>query len=88
MGCRQVLCGVMAGIFSCWNHPFDVARVEGQARAVAGETPMSMVEVLKYVHSEYGMRGLFQGIIPRMGFGINQTLFMVTGAKILRDRFG
>jgi hypothetical protein len=82
---QEVLCGVMAGIFSCWNHPFDVARVEGQARAVAGEAPMSMFAVLRHVHAEYGMRGLFQGILPRMGFGINQTLFMVTGAKLLRE---
>jgi len=46
---------------------------------------MSMFAVLRHVHAEYGMRGLFQGILPRMGFGINQTLFMITGAKLLRE---
>ena len=40
------------------------------------------------VHAEYGVRGLFQGIIPRALFSVNQTLFMITGAKILRDYFG
>ena len=85
---QEVLCGIMAGIFSCWNHPFDVARVEAQARAVLGEAPMGMLAVMRHVHAEYGLRGLFQGIIPRMCFGVNQTLWMVTGAKILRDHFG
>ena len=44
------------------NHPFDVARVEGQARAISGEAQLSMVAVLRHVHAEYGMRGLFQGV--------------------------
>jgi hypothetical protein len=32
-----------------------------------------------------GVRGLFRGIIPRIGLGIWQTLFMVTGAKLIKD---
>ena len=32
-----------------------------------------------------GMRGLFQGIVPRVLLGIWQTLFMVTGAKLVQD---
>ena len=31
------------------------------------------------------MGGLFRGIAPRIGLGIWQTLFMVTGAKIVKD---
>lgn len=31
------------------------------------------------------MRGLFQGIVPRVLLGIWQTLFMVTGAKLVQD---
>ena len=85
---QEVLAGALAGIFSCWNHPFDVARIEGQARAVVGESAISMTEVFRMVHAEYGVRGLFQGIIPRALFSVNQTLFMITGAKILRDYFG
>ena len=32
-----------------------------------------------------GVGGLFRGIVPRIGLGIWQTLFMVTGAKILKE---
>jgi len=85
---QSVLCGIMAGIFSCWNHPFEVARVEGQARVAKGESPAGMATVLSYVYRDYGLRGLFQGLIPRMCFGVNQTLFMVTGAKLLKERWG
>jgi|TARA_B110000114_G_scaffold110837_1_gene116416 hypothetical protein len=28
---------------------------------------------------------LFRGVAPRIGLGIWQTLFMVTGAKLIKD---
>jgi len=85
---EEALAGMFGGILSCWNHPFEVARIEMQARAVAGESSMGMLQVFRYVHAEYGMQGLFQGIIPRMGLNIWQTLFMVTGAKLIKERLG
>ncbi|KAL1528674.1 hypothetical protein AB1Y20_010010 [Prymnesium parvum] len=83
---QEALAGMCGGILSCWNHPFEVARIEMQARAAAGESSMSMIAVFRSVYSEYGMRGLFQGLIPRMGLNIWQTLFMVSGAKLIKDR--
>ena len=32
-----------------------------------------------------GVRGLFTGIFPRVLLGVWQTLFMVTGAKLVQD---
>lgn len=69
-----------AGTLACWNHPFEVARIEMQAAANAGEKSRSMMEVFRMVVKTDGVKGLFQGIIPRIGLGIWQTLFMVTGA--------
>ena len=71
-------------MLSCWNHPFEVARIEMQSRAIAGEASLSMWQVLRQVHHEHGVRGLFQGILPRMGLNINLTLFMVSGAHIVK----
>ena len=34
---------------------------------------------------EDGALGLFKGIVPRIGLGVWQTLFMVTGAKMVKD---
>lgn len=40
---------------------------------------------MKLVVAESGFTGLFVGLTPRVMLGIWQTLFMVTGAKIVRD---
>jgi hypothetical protein len=82
---QEVTSGMLGGMLACWNHPFEVARIEMQARAAAGESKKSMVKVLTDVHKEFGIQGLFQGVIPRIGLGIWQTLFMVTGANLVRD---
>merc|ERR1712153_99841 len=82
---QEVTSGMFGGFLACWNHPFEVARIEMQARAAAGETSKSMVKVLKDVHAEYGVRGLFQGLFPRVCLGVWQTLFMVTGANIVKE---
>jgi len=82
---QEVSSGMIGGFLACWNHPFEVARIEAQARAAAGEPSKSMVRVLRDVHGEYGMQGLFQGLFPRVCLGIWQTLFMVTGANIVKE---
>lgn len=76
----------MGGTLSCWNHPFEVARIERQAQAAAGQTPLGMVDVWRQVVKENGFRGLFQGVLPRLGLGVWQTLFMVPGATVVRER--
>ena len=47
-----------------------------------------MVGVFREVVQQYGVRGLFQGILPRMGLSIWQTLFMVSGATFIKDKLG
>lgn len=71
---------------ACWNHPFEVARIEMQARASAGETSMSMLGVFRMVVKDYGVAGLFKGLLPRLLLGVWQTLFMVSGANIIKER--
>mmetsp|Transcript_14005 Transcript_14005/g.16961 ORF Transcript_14005/g.16961 Transcript_14005/m.16961 type:complete len:316 (+) Transcript_14005:85-1032(+) len=81
-------CGVIGGTLACWNHPFEVARIEMQSRADAGQSKLNMVQVFQLVTKEQGVGGLFKGIVPRVGLGIWQTLFMVTGVKIIKDALG
>ena len=76
--------GIIGGALACWNHPFEVARIEMQAAANAGEASRSMVQVFQTIVKNEGVGGLFKGIIPRVGLGIWQTLFMVTGAKLVK----
>jgi len=73
---------------SCWNHPFEVARIEAQARADQGQSKLNMLRIMQMVVKENGVKGLFQGIVPRWGLGVWQTLFMVTGPKLVKDALG
>ncbi|TMW56359.1 hypothetical protein Poli38472_006369 [Pythium oligandrum] len=77
--------GIIGGALACWNHPFEVARIQMQSAADRGEAKQNMVQVFRTVVKEQGVPGLFKGIIPRVGLGIWQTLFMVTGAKLVKQ---
>ena len=84
---QEVTAGIIGGTLSVWNQPFEVARIEAQARAGAGQTSIGMVQIFKMVVHEHGVAGLFKGVIPRIGLAVWQTLFMVTGANLIRERF-
>lgn len=81
----EALSGCVGGALSCWNQPFEVARIQMQAAAAAGEEKRSMVATWQLILKEQGVAGFYKGIIPRIGLGIWQTLFMVTGAKMLKQ---
>lgn len=82
---QEAASGIVGGALACWNHPFEVARIQMQSAADRGEPKQNMVQVFRTVVKEQGYGGLFKGIIPRLGLGIWQTLFMVTGAKLVRQ---
>lgn len=84
---EEVISGMIGGALSCWNQPFEVARIEMQASAdqSAQAVQRNMFQVLRGIHAEYGVAGLFKGVLPRMGLGMYQTLFMVTGAKMVKE---
>ncbi|CAN8062825.1 unnamed protein product [Agarophyton chilense] len=82
---EEGLCGVIGGTMSSWNHPFEVARIEMQARANAGQSSLGLGQVLRMVVKEQGPLGLFQGVIPRIGLNIWQTLFMVSLVHVIGD---
>ena len=44
-----------------------------------------MTKVMADIVRVDGVQGLFRGVVPRIGLGIWQTLFMVTGAKLIKD---
>uniref|UniRef100_A0A7S0NII4 Mitochondrial carrier family n=1 Tax=Micromonas pusilla TaxID=38833 RepID=A0A7S0NII4_MICPS len=82
---QEVGAGVIGGTMACWNHPFEVARIEAQTLGNMGKPVGGMVTVMRDIARVDGVGGLFRGIVPRVGLGIWQTLFMVTGAKLIKD---
>lgn len=82
---EEAASGCIGGALACWNQPFEVARIQMQAAASAGEEKRSMIQTFSLIVKESGPLGLFKGIIPRIGLGMWQTLFMVTGAKVIKQ---
>jgi len=82
---EEILAGVIGGTLACWNHPFEVARIEAQVLGNLGKPVPGMTKVMRDIIRVDGVQGLFRGVAPRIGLGIWQTLFMVTGAKLIKD---
>lgn len=51
---QEVSAGIIGGTLACWNHPFEVARIEAQARAATGQPKLGMLEIFRQVKGEYG----------------------------------
>ncbi|CAL8471599.1 g11141 [Coccomyxa elongata] len=82
---QEVGAGILGGTLACWNHPFEVARIEAQARGDQNQKDLNMVQIFRMIVKEQGPKGLFKGLVPRILLGIWQTLFMVTGAKLVQE---
>jgi len=82
---QEAVAGIIGGAMACWNHPVEVARIQMQSAADRGEPKQNIVQVFQTVLKQQGVRGLFKGIVPRILLGIWQTLFMVTGAKVVKQ---
>jgi hypothetical protein len=82
---EEAISGIIGGSLSTWNQPFEVLRIEAQASAAKGLPPRNIVQTAKYIVKEAGVLGLFQGIAPRMGLCIWQTLFMVSVPRLLKS---
>jgi len=83
---EEIGAGVLGGALSCWNHPFEVARIEMQASAASNSgKSVSMVQVFENVVKENGIKGLFQGVVPRIGLGVWQTLCLVVFSRMIKE---
>ncbi|EUD69090.1 hypothetical protein C922_00782 [Plasmodium inui San Antonio 1] len=79
---EELLCGVLGGALSVWNNPFDVIRVYMQNSANKN-IKLTFFQSFVNLYREGGILYLYKGVIPRCFLCIWQTLFMVTGVKIL-----
>ncbi|SBT82568.1 mitochondrial carrier protein, putative [Plasmodium ovale] len=83
---EEILCGVIGGSLSVWNNPFDVIRVYMQNSANKN-IKLTFSQSFCNLYKEGGILYLYKGVIPRCFLCIWQTLFMVTGIKILNKYF-
>ncbi|PYI09509.1 hypothetical protein BO78DRAFT_405023 [Aspergillus sclerotiicarbonarius CBS 121057] len=74
---ERVLASGLGGGLSAWNQPIEVVRVEMQSR-----------KYRQVYYERNGLRGLYRGIIPRIGLGIWQTVCMVAFGDMAKEAVG
>ena len=81
---EETMSGVVGGFLSTWNQPFEVMRIDAQARSAKGLPALGFVQTVKNIVTENGLLGLYQGVVPRAGICIWQTLCMVSIPYMLK----
>jgi len=79
-------CGLVGGGLSALNQPFEVLRVTQQTAKAEGN-PISMADASRKVYKNFGMRGFYLGVVPRICLCAYQSLFMITFADLVRVEY-
>ncbi|KAJ5088018.1 mitochondrial DNA replication protein [Penicillium angulare] len=76
---EKILASTIGGALSCWNQPFEVLRVEMQSMKNDPTRPASptIISTFKHIVVTSGIKGLFRGVVPRIGVAAWATICMV-----------
>jgi hypothetical protein len=93
----EIVAGCLGGAGSCWNTPFEVARIHSQthsfsdrsnsnqASMASTEENHTMLDTMNEIVKKQGVGGLFTGLGPRIVQSCYQTVFLVTIPRILES---
>lgn len=84
---ERLLSSVVGGGLACWNHPFEVIRVEMQSMVKSEGRPanLSIGSTARYIYESNGARGFYRGITPRIGLSVYLTSVMVFGGDEVKQ---
>lgn len=76
---EKILASALGGGLSAWNQPIEVIRVEMQSKTNDPSRPRNLTvgKAFRYIYAQNGIRGLYRGVVPRVGLGVWQTICMV-----------
>jgi len=76
---EKILASALGGGLSAWNQPIEVIRVEMQSKTADPNRPANLTvgKAFRYIYSQNGVKGLYRGVVPRIGLGVWQTICMV-----------
>ncbi|KAK2461655.1 hypothetical protein APHAL10511_006118 [Amanita phalloides] len=85
----KIFASSVGGALATWNQPIEVIRVEMQSMAKDTSNPnrpakLTILNTLKFIYKENGIKGLYRGVTPRIGLGIWQTVCMVSFADYVK----
>ncbi|KAK2624247.1 hypothetical protein QTJ16_006197 [Diplocarpon rosae] len=83
---EKILASALGGGLSAWNQPIEVIRVEMQSKTDDPNRPKKMTvgNTAKYIYSNNGLKGLYRGVVPRIGLSVWQTVCMVAMGDIAK----
>ena len=85
----EIIAGCLGGAFSCWNTPFEVARIHSQSKSfMSGSNKskaasVSLLATMQSVADQQGIQGLFVGLGPRIVQACYQTVFLVCIPRLI-----
>ena len=84
---EKITASALGGGLSAWNQPIEVVRVEMQSKKDDPNRPkkMNVSNAFKYIYQQNGVRGLYRGVVPRIGLGVWQTVCMVALGDIAKE---
>jgi len=84
---EKILASALGGGLSAWNQPIEVVRVEMQSKTVDPNRPTNLTVggAFKYIYGQNGMKGLYRGVMPRIGLSVWQTVCMVALGDIAKE---
>lgn len=82
----KIISSTIGGALSTWNQPIEVVRVEMQSAIKDPKRTgkKTIMNTLKYIYDNNGIKGLYRGVTPRIGLGIWQTVCMVSFADYVK----
>ncbi|KAH9807094.1 mitochondrial carrier domain-containing protein [Melampsora americana] len=78
---EKLLSSTIGGALGCWNHPIEVVRVEMQSMAQprpGRPAKLTIMNTMGFIYQENGVRGLFKGVLPRLGLSVWRTVCFVS----------
>lgn len=84
---EKILASALGGGLSAWNQPIEVVRVEMQSKKDDPNRPKKMTvgNTFKYIYGQSGVKGLYRGVMPRIGLGVWQTVCMVALGDMAKE---
>mmetsp|Transcript_14201 Transcript_14201/g.20281 ORF Transcript_14201/g.20281 Transcript_14201/m.20281 type:complete len:387 (+) Transcript_14201:15-1175(+) len=84
----EIIAGCLGGTLSCWNTPFEVARIESQTSsfltsASEMKNDNSLLDTMNRIVEQRGIGGLYTGLLPRVFQSCYQTVFLVCVPRLL-----
>ncbi|EGF98532.1 uncharacterized protein MELLADRAFT_40798 [Melampsora larici-populina 98AG31] len=78
---EKLISSSIGGALGCWNHPIEVVRVEMQSMAQprpGRPAKLTILNTMGFIYRENGVRGLFKGVLPRLGLSVWRTVCFVS----------